>query len=255
MQPPFITRKVRMKKILIVLIGVLTLLFLHGLIVGENAATAAKAAKPAASAKQASCKSCHSDFSAVLPKSHPAVKGTELGSCTSCHKPDFSGKAAKNAFSTRMHMAHLGEKAKLDCAACHTWTPGKAFGLKGVKGSWGAVSKEDMKLLKETFESWGKSQNMDNLHAKGNIVCMGCHGKDIPKPDSTVENQRCLECHGPLDKLAKKTEPKDFADRNPHKSHLGDIACTVCHKGHQESKVYCLDCHKNFKMSLQGAKK
>ena len=39
-------------------------------------------------------------------------------------------------------------------------------------------------------------------------------------------------------------------DRNPHKSHLGDIACTVCHHEHSPSKVYCLDCHARFDMKL-----
>jgi len=94
---------------------------------------------------------------------------------------------------------------------------------------------------------------MDNLHAKGSIGCAGCHGKKLPKADDTVENERCLKCHGPLEELTKKTEPKDFADRNPHKSHLGDIACTVCHKAHAASKVYCLDCHQKFDMKIQGA--
>ena len=82
----------------------------------------------------------------------------------------------------------------------------------------------------------------------GKINCAGCHGKDTPQLDSTVENPRCLECHGPMEKLAKKSEPKDFADRNPHKSHLGDIACTVCHHEHSASKTYCLECHPKFQM-------
>ena len=70
-----------------------------------------------------------------------------------------------------------------------------------------------------------------------------------------MENSGCLACHGPMESLALKTEPKDFKDRNPHKSHLGDIACTVCHKGHGESKVYCLSCHPKFQMKIQGAAK
>lgn len=86
----------------------------------------------------------------------------------------------------------------------------------------------------------------------GKVTCKDCHGKAAPKLDSTVENPRCLECHGPMDKLAKKSEPKDFPDRNPHKSHLGDIACTVCHHEHSASAVYCLDCHRNFKMKIPG---
>ena len=39
---------------------------------------------------------------------------------------------------------------------------------------------------------------------------------------------------------------------DPHKSHLGEIACTACHQGHQASKVYCLGCHTNFAMTIPG---
>jgi len=94
---------------------------------------------------------------------------------------------------------------------------------------------------------------MDNLHAKAFISCANCHGKELPAPDTTVENGKCLECHGPMDQLVKKTEPAEFKDRNPHKSHLGEIACTVCHKAHSESKVYCLGCHQKFEMKIKGA--
>jgi hypothetical protein len=58
-----------------------------------------------------------------------------------------------------------------------------------------------------------------------------------------------------MEELAKKTEPKDFPDRNPHKSHLGEIACTVCHRAHAESKVYCLGCHQKFEMKITGGEK
>ncbi|HOD76591.1 MAG TPA: carboxyl transferase domain-containing protein, partial [Syntrophorhabdaceae bacterium] len=58
------------------------------------------------------------------------------------------------------------------------------------------------------------------------------------------------EAAGDPEKLAAKTEPKDFPDRNPHKSHLGTINCTVCHKAHAASKTYCLECHKNFNMKI-----
>jgi len=57
-------------------------------------------------------------------------------------------------------------------------------------------------------------------------------------------------CHGPQDQLAARSRPQDFPKRNPHDSHLGEIACTVCHHAHAESKVYCLDCHRNFVMKI-----
>lgn len=237
-----------MKRILLFVLVMAALLCLPYIMVGDRPA---EAAEPAT----ASCKGCHADFTSVLPKNHPAVKGTNLAACITCHAPDLSGTAKKNAFSARMHRAHVAPKGSLDCTACHTWTPGKRFGLIGQKGSWGAPSKDDMALMKQIFSSWSGSANTDSLHAKGGIACTQCHGRTLPKPDDTVENSRCLDCHGPMDQLAKKSEPKDFKDRNPHKSHLGDIACTVCHKGHAESKAYCLGCHQNFKMKIPGGSK
>ncbi|MDQ5986662.1 MAG: hypothetical protein CSYNP_02392 [Syntrophus sp. SKADARSKE-3] len=207
------------------------------------------AAKPA----KASCKVCHAEFSSVIPKDHPPVQGSDLQSCTTCHKPDLTGPAKKNAFSARLHIAHLPPKGQADCMTCHKWVPGKSFGLIGLKESWGAPTQADMDLMKDIFKSWATSTNTDSLHAKSGIMCLQCHGKELPKADDTVDNPRCLACHGPMDKLAKKTEPKDFKDRNPHKSHLGDIACTVCHKAHAESKVYCLGCHQKFDMKIKGA--
>jgi len=171
-----------------------------------------------------------------------------IGACTICHKPDASGKAAANAFSARLHRAHEG---KTDCALCHTWAPGKSFGLLGQKVSWGKPSKEEMALLKQVSGSWATSTYMDAGHGKKNVTCMGCHGKALPAEGDSVENDRCLACHGPPEILQAKTAPKEFPDRNPHKSHLGDIGCTVCHKGHKESAVYCLQCHPNFQMKLK----
>jgi hypothetical protein len=236
-----------MKKNLLPVLLMGAMLCLLYVLAGDRMAEAAKATT-------VSCKTCHADFASVLPKGHPPAQGTDLAACTSCHVPDREGTAKKNAFSSRIHKAHVAPNGSLDCTVCHTWTPGKSFGLIGQKGSRGAPTKEDMALMKQIFTSWASSSYTDNLHAKVGIACTQCHGKKLPKADDTVENNSCLACHGPTDKLAQKTESKDFKDRNPHKSHLGDIACTVCHKGHAESKVYCLGCHQNFKMKIQGGK-
>jgi hypothetical protein len=206
------------------------------------------AAKPVKSPP--SCKNCHAELSAVLPKGHPAVSGADIAACAPCHAPDYSGKARSNAYAARLHRAHEKSGKQVDCTVCHAWIPGKRFAVLGQKKSLGAPSKEDMALLKKMFVSWGESSNLDAIHAKKDIDCMGCHGESLPKEGDTVENDRCLLCHGPLDKLEAKTAPKDFPDRNPHKSHLGEIACTVCHHAHSASRVYCLECHKTFKMKL-----
>lgn len=164
----------------------------------------------------------------------------------------MTGKAAPNAFSAGLHRAHQGPKYKVDCTICHTWVLGKSFGLLGQKELWGKLTKEDMGVMKKMFASWADSPYLDSLHAKKNVTCIGCHGKDLAKEGDTVESDRCLLCHGPLDKLQAKTAPKDFPDRNPHKSHLGDIACTVCHHAHAASTVYCLGCHGKFQMKIPG---
>jgi len=237
-----------MKRLCLSILAVAALAVLIHLSEGDSTVMAAKPVN-------ISCASCHPDFSKVLPKGHPGVKGRDVTACTPCHEHDPAGRPQKNAYSSRMHLAHVPPKGSLDCEACHSWNPGKSFGLIGVKGSWGAPSKDGIDLMKKIFASWASSQFTDNLHAKGGVTCAGCHGKDLPKSDETVENTRCLECHGPADKLAKKTEPRDFPDRNPHKSHLRDINCTVCHKEHSESKVYCLECHKKFQMNIKGDSK
>ncbi|MEN6467506.1 MAG: cytochrome c3 family protein [Smithella sp.] len=243
-----------MKKIGLLLMAAIVLAMVHAVdnVRVVEAAKPSKAAKTSAPAKT-SCKTCHADFPSLVPQGHPPVKGNELSSCTTCHQPGMAGTEKKNTFSTRIHTGHLPPKGKLDCVACHQWSAGKKFGLVDVKESWGTPTQEDLNLMREIFTSWASSEYMDNLHAKAFISCANCHGKELPAPDTTVENGKCLECHGPMDQLVKKTEPAEFKDRNPHKSHLGEIACTVCHKAHSESKVYCLGCHQKFEMKIKGA--
>jgi len=206
-----------------------------------------RAAGSEARISKASCVSCHPDLSGLLPKDHPQAKAGGIGACLGCHKPEMSGKPRKSAFSSALHRAHSGNDARMDCMICHTWTPGRRFGLVGSKVSFGTPSKDQLQEMKSIVTSWVRSGYTDSLHGKANVFCGGCHGSEIPKEGDTVANRRCLACHGPAEKLATRSAPGDFPDRNPHKSHLGEIDCTVCHKGHAESKVYCLDCHKLFK--------
>lgn len=198
------------------------------------------------------CASCHPDFSSVLPKGHPEVKKTEPDTCVSCHALAQAEDAKKNAFSTRIHLTHTGPQLKLECTVCHTYVPGKSFGLIGQSTSWGAPKDDDMAAIKEKFASWQNSSHTDHSHAKAMVDCSGCHGKETPLVDATVENARCLACHGPQEKLAARSELKEFPKRNPHNSHMGEMSCTVCHHAHFDSKAYCLDCH-DFKMKIPGA--
>jgi hypothetical protein len=198
------------------------------------------------------CMGCHKDFTKVLPKQHAPVKGG-LHECLACHDTGHNGAAEKNAFSTTIHLQHTS-KQKLDCTACHSFDDGKNFGLIGEKKSLGAPKIEDLALMKKEMVSWANSHFTDNLHQRAKVDCAGCHGKDAPVSDSTVESERCLKCHGPVEKLAAKTANKEFPKRNAHASHYGsDIACTTCHHAHEASVVMCADCHKLWKLNVPGA--
>ncbi|WP_407695829.1 flavocytochrome c [Shewanella avicenniae] len=85
--------------------------------------------------------------------------------------------------------------------------------------------------------------------------CDSCHvSKKGPTDDNlTHENQQCLSCHGSMDELAA-ADVAAKKEITPHKSHLiGDIACTACHKGHEQSVAYCDACHSfGFDMPFGG---
>lgn len=201
--------------------------------------------------KKASCLSCHENIHTILPKQHKPVSGDTIAACNPCHKPDISGKAEPKPYASILHRAHVGEGSNGDCMVCHTYKTG-IFGILGTKVSYGRIKRDDLECIKGIFSSWVLSKNIDATHGRANILCSACHDKELPTRGDTVEDNRCLNCHGPLEALQKKTEPMDFPDRNPHKSHLGDIACTVCHHAHKPSTIYCLGCHGNFRMKIPG---
>lgn len=199
------------------------------------------------------CSECHPDLNAVLPQQHPKISGKKIGSCYACHDPQASDKGQARPISARMHLKHIPPGVGLDCNACHLWKPQRSFGFPGKSFTLGKPSVADMELNRKVFISWATSSYVDALHAQRKIACSGCHGKSLPQKGDQVENDRCLSCHGSFAALADKTRPVQFPDRNPHQSHMGEIGCTVCHKAHQPSTVFCLNCHRNFNLKIKGA--
>jgi formate-dependent nitrite reductase cytochrome c552 subunit len=196
------------------------------------------------------CRDCHADLASVLPRNHPKT-GNTLGTCLACHKPKVAEAPPTNAFAIAMHRPHVRSEGGVDCTDCHAVKPkGKPGAVDGKvqfiadKESFGAAAG----LMKQPSAATVTA----GLHAKSKVSCGACHGPGVPAAGAEVANDRCLACHGPLDKLVAKTRPAQFADRNPHESHLGDIACTTCHRGHEQSAVYCLDCHPKFQMKIGG---
>ncbi len=198
----------------------------------------------------ASCGACHRDFKPLLPQDHAPVSGKDIKACLSCHPP--SSQAGANSFSARLHRAHVNAQARTECTLCHTWTPGKSFGLPGQKVSWGTPPREAMELIRRSAASWADSPFLDSRHGREKLMCSACHGQSLPSAGDEVENDVCLGCHGPEEKLAAKTVQPDSPKFNPHKSHLFGLACVKCHAGHKESRIYCLECHQDLKMKLPG---
>jgi hypothetical protein len=205
-------------------------------------------AAPGSGSAKTACTDCHSSFAGVLPADHKPVKGDNLGVCLRCHEPDPTAPAEANAFSAGLHRAHAAKSVDVPCETCHVAQPEGKLGVAGGKVVL-PVAAEDMARLRELESSWVTGPFLDAMHGRVDVDCAGCHGASAPGTEE-VSNERCLACHGPMDKLIEKSKPAVHEDRNPHKSHLGEIACSVCHKGHEASQVYCLDCHKKFEMKM-----
>jgi fumarate reductase flavoprotein subunit len=100
--------------------------------------------------------------------------------------------------------------------------------------------------------------HLADAHAVRKISCERCHGTSDPMALPALEslervNASCVSCHGDLAKLAAITKPK-LANKyiNPHASHLVQIDCITCHRGHDQGQSYCLQCH-DFNMPMPSA--
>ncbi len=208
---------------------------------------------PAAfAAGNADCLSCHNNAASVLKSGHPGVGTFSMDACLACHKPADNKLPAPNPFFSRLHRSHVDAKGKISCGLCHVRQDNGGFGLRAKDRivSYGASSETDMALIRSRFLSWTGSAHLDAAHGKANVGCAACHGTKVPGKGARAESARCMACHGFYECLADKTAPKDFPERNPHSSHLGQPECTLCHKGHTTSRSACLNCHHDFKMKI-----
>jgi fumarate reductase flavoprotein subunit len=83
-----------------------------------------------------------------------------------------------------------------------------------------------------------------NKHKDDDTTCRTCHEKG--KPYARPGDETCMNCHESYAKLAESTaslEDIKAGIENPHKSHMGEARCTLCHKNHAASVLYCNECH------------
>jgi hypothetical protein len=182
---------------------------------------------PAKAGAALNCEGCHPSLAEVLPASHKTYHDTNA--CLTCHKP--SGNAM--TLGKKVHTVHLEKLGKMDCALCHqAGSAGKVSLTTGEQADLTA-----MKGLADTFSSWDDSGFLDHAHKERGFYCTDCHQNYLSGDDPA---DRCVACHGNYDTMAKR---QSSYEKNPHKSHLPDLRCTVCHKGHAEFKSFCSSCH------------
>ncbi|MCD8553600.1 cytochrome c3 family protein [Seleniivibrio sp.] len=88
-------------------------------------------------------------------------------------------------------------------------------------------------------------------HKENGMKCADCHLEDTPTKKASAK--QCIACHGDM-KDSKELSFKDQGGKeyklSPHNSHAGQIRCTLCHSGHNPSKLYCNTCHHTFQISV-----
>lgn len=88
-----------------------------------------------------------------------------------------------------------------------------------------------------------QTEFLADRHGAYGAACAGCHEEEAPGEGAWVEGARCFDCHESYEGLGEKLSYR--GEYNPHKSHLGEPDCTICHTGHSEPSVYCAKCHGN----------
>lgn len=87
--------------------------------------------------------------------------------------------------------------------------------------------------------AFAADHTLADRHVARGLECASCH-KTAPAPGAVVKKDACKTCHN-YDDLAKRTAKMQ---PNPHYTHLGDVNCVECHRGHQAPRLMCNDCHK-----------
>ncbi len=92
---------------------------------------------------------------------------------------------------------------------------------------------------------------LGQIHNAEGIKCAACHGK--ARKSEPVAQEKCLECHGNGDSKALAAKTAEAKPLNPHESrHYGTQAeCVLCHRQHEPSVNFCLDCHPRFDFKVK----
>lgn len=186
-----------------------------------------------ASDLQTVCSACHENPVDVLKKEHEET--ASFATCLSCHE---SGSDA-GSLGDRIHIKHTEalRVSEETCLTCHMEDEKNRVVISTAKGIF--FDKDDMQSLIDKYTSWNSSGELADSHRRANIGCSACH-TNYDFDDSVLVADRCKSCHGDYEQLAPKTADRQ---RNPHKSHYGNLSCARCHQVHEPFFDYCDKCH------------
>ena len=180
------------------------------------------------------CAACHERLADITGADHPEIAMGGIQNCRACHVTD--GDAS--ALSGIIHREHFSKSDfSGDCWSCHYLDDTGGFNNIG-DGKKIAVTKDAVDRMMPYFRTWADSTFLDHTHAGADIDCAGCHNTFFPNSGLSLED--CLKCHGSYEDLSGTTRE---VEPNPHDSHYMDLRCTLCHKGHGDSVLYCNTCH------------
>ncbi len=106
--------------------------------------------------------------------------------------------------------------------------------------SFRVINTENWKRKETAEAAQSGSKRLDDRHTQHHITCDLCH--ENPTGEDAGSTEQCLKCHTSYQRVAALTKSKGVSP-NPHDSHYGDIRCTLCHRVHKDSELYCNGCH------------
>ncbi len=179
------------------------------------------------------CETCHgvkdwkpSTFNHDVDTPYDLHGKHRTASCAACHKePLYRVKLGTDCYACHQKDDKHKDSLGRDCASCHS------------ERSWKEPARFDHD--KSSFPLVGKHLKIDCKNCHKSVLfndapkdCVGCHQKD-DKHNNTLGNV-CSTCHGDND---WKTTTGRF---------VHDETRFVVRNGHLQSKVKCINCHKDL---------
>lgn len=113
-------------------------------------------------------------------------------------------------------------------------------------------------IIEPYYQSWKEGPLLAAKHSAENVNCTDCHQATVaekmhegfayvtgqyadPLKERIATREDCLKCH--QDDWQQTVAATQYDHGNPHDSHLGETDCSLCHKMHRTSEVYCAQCH------------